>query len=66
MGQVILRSVCILIPHRVGPLLKQVVLVDVGPLTNCQNLPLGPGSPQMESVSTVELGAVSRQSEVAL
>ena len=51
---------------QVGPLLKQVVLVDVGPLTNCQNLPLGPGSPQMESVSTVELGAVSRQSEVAL
>ena len=51
---------------RVGPLLKQVVLVDVGPFTSCQNLPLGPGSPQTESVSTVELGAVSRQNEVAL
>ena len=36
---------------RVGLLLKQVVLVDLGRLTNCQNLPSVPGSLQMEPLS---------------
>ena len=67
MGQVILQSFCIYLnTPRVGPLLKQDVLVDLGPFTNCQNMPSGPGSPQMEPVSTAEMGAVFGQNEVAL
>jgi len=51
---------------RVGLLLKQVLLVDLGPFTNFQNMPSGPGSPQIEPVSTAELEAVSGQNEVSL